>query len=217
MGLDYYIHIKSHRVEKHSYYSEQLQKWVEDPPIDRGWADNIAICANSLKNVPRHIIDRHLSKEQWVHDEHLDVGYAHDGQPYEMDYRVLNSDVVYKMLSDCKTELDEIETEIKAAEREHAKRMLLRDVNESRENLIEMLKTFVTDENKISQGLMEFYHALEEDNIEYVKDLNEARQDLIYAVEFLNHLHMLIDEVEDSIDDSPYDCDKHAFILELNY
>lgn len=217
MGLDYYLHIKSHRVENHSYYNEQLQKWVTDPPIDHGWVENIAICANSLKNVPRHILDRYLSKEQWVHDEHLDVGYSQDGEPYEMDYRVVDSETVYKMLSDCKNELEEIEVRIKTAKDEHAKRMLLRDVNENRDNLIEMLKTFVADENKISQGLMEFYHALEEDNIEYVKDLNEARQDLVYAVEYLNHLHMMIEEVEDSFDDSRYDYDKHTFILELSY
>lgn len=209
MGLDYYLHIKSHRVENHSYYNEQLQKWVTDPPIDRGWVENIAICANSLKNVPRHILDRYLLKEQWVHDEHLDIGYSQDGEPYEMDYRVVDSKVVYKMLSDCKNELEEIE--------DRTKRMLLRDVNENRDNLIEMLKTFITDENKISHGLMEFYHALEEDHIEYMKDLNEARQDLIYAVEYLNHLHMMIEESEDSFDDSHYDYDKHAFILELSY
>lgn len=212
MGLNYYLHIKSHRVENHSYYNEQLQKWVTDPPIDRGWVENIAICADSLKNVPRHIIDKYLSKEQWVHDEHLDVGYSLDGEPYEMDYRVVDSEAVDKMLLDCKSELEEIETRIETAKDEHEKRMALRDGS-----LIEMLKTFVTDENKISHGLMEFYHALEENHIEYVKDLNEARQDLIYAIEFLNHLHMLIEETEDSFDDSRYDYDKHTFILELSY
>lgn len=212
MGLNYYLHIKSHRVENHSYYNEQLQKWVTDPPIDRGWVENIAICADSLKNVPRHIIDKYLSKEQWVHDEHLDVGYSHDGESYEMDYRVVDSEAVYKMLLDCKNELEEIEDRIETAKNEHEKRMALRDGN-----LIEMLKTFVTDENKISHGLMEFYHTLEENHTEYVKDLNEARQDLIYAVEFLNHLHMMIEEVEDSFDDSRYDYDKHVFILELSY
>lgn len=212
MGLDYYLHIKSHRVENHSYYNEQLQKWVTDPPIDRGWVENIAICADSLKNVPRHIIDRYLSKEQWVHDEHLDVGYSLDGEPYEMDYRVVDSEAVDKMLLDCKNELEEIETRIETAKDEHEKRMLLKDGS-----IIEMLKTFITDENKISHGLMEFYNALEENHIEYIKDLNEARQDLVYAIEFLNHLHMLIEEAEDSFDDSRYDYDKHAFILELSY
>ena len=212
MGLNYYLHIKSHRVENHSYYNEQLQKWVTDPPIDRGWVENIAICADSLKNVPRHILDRYLSKEQWVHDEHLDIGYSLDGEPYEMDYRVVDSEAVNKMLLDCKSELEEIETRIETAKDEHEKRMALRDGN-----LIAMLKTFITDENKISHGLTEFYNALEENHIEYVKDLNEARQDLVYAVEFLNHLHMMIEEIEDSFDDSRYDYDKHVFILELSY